>query len=145
MNRQKEQKKRDKSVVSYTMSRIRGQDTSIELRLRKALWAEGFRYRKNYRGCKGTPDIAFIRPKVAVFCDSTFWHGLDWPDKKKQIKTNREFWIRKIERNIARDISVNEELTKEGWLVLRFSDKEINKELEVCIEKVKNALVSRRL
>ncbi len=139
----KAKKEKDPSVVSYTMSRIRGRDTSIELRLRKALWAEGFRYRKNYRGCKGTPDIVFIGPRVAVFCDSTFWHGLDWSEKKKKIKTNRDFWIKKIERNMARDKKVNEELSNNGWLVLRFSDNEINKELEFCVAKVKEAIASR--
>ena len=143
MSKEEGKSRRDPRVVSYTMSRIRGKDTSIELKLRKALWAEGFRYRKNYRGCTGTPDIAFAKKKIAIFCDSTFWHGLDWSEGKKRIKTNRAFWIEKIERNIARDKRINKELAEAGWLVLRFSDKEINMNLEDCVKKIKDAIASR--
>lgn len=133
---------RDAKVVSYTMSRIRSKDTSIEVKLRKALWAAGLRYRKNFKGATGRPDIAFTKYKLAIFCDSTFWHGLDWDKRKKRMQRNREYWVKKIEGNIARDKRVNKELAKEGWTILRFSDTEIEKQLEECVEKVKQTVAS---
>jgi len=118
------------------MSRIRGKDTSIELRLRKALWKEGLRFRKHYKKAPGTPDVALVGTKVAIFCDSTFWHGYDWDDRKQALKSNRDFWIKKIERNIQRDQDVNEKLSNEGWVVLRFWDFEINKKIEDVIKQI---------
>lgn len=118
------------------MQAIKSKDSQIEIMLRKALWNKGLRYRKNVRSIFGTPDIAFIKKKVAVFCDSEFWHGYDWPNRKNSIKTNKAFWIAKIERNIMRDISVNEHLTKEGWIVLRFWEKDIKHNLQECVEQI---------
>ena len=88
--------------IHYNMSRIRSKDTQIEVKLRKELWSRGLRYRKNVRSVPGKPDVAFIGKKVAVFCDSEFWHGYDWDVRKAAIKTNREYWIPKIERNMER-------------------------------------------
>ncbi|MBE6521200.1 MAG: very short patch repair endonuclease [Thermoplasmata archaeon] len=85
--------------IHYNMSRIRNKDTKIEIQLRKELWSRGLRYRKNDKSVEGKPDIVFKGPKVAVFCDSEFWHGYDWEHWKYDIKTNRDFWINKIERN----------------------------------------------
>ena len=87
----------------YIMSRIRNKDTSIEVSLRKALWGAGIRYRKNYREIPGAPDIAITKYQIAIFCDGEFWHGKDWETKKARIKSNRDYWIEKIERNINRD------------------------------------------
>ncbi|SHJ14252.1 very short patch repair endonuclease [Lutispora thermophila] len=109
------------------MQAIKGKDTKIEIMLRKKLWEKGYRYRKNYKNLPGKPDIVFTKYKVAVFCDSEFWHGYNWEEKKKRLGTNREFWIRKIEKNMERDKRVNEELISDGWIVLRFWEKEIKK------------------
>ena len=84
---------------SKVMSAIRGKGTKIELRLAKALWSEGLRYRKNDRSVYGTPDLVFKGKKVAIFVDSEFWHGKDWNNQKDRIKTNSEFWQKKIENN----------------------------------------------
>ena len=92
------------------MQAIRSKDTSIELRLRKALWERGIRYRKNYKKLIGKPDIAITKYRIAVFCDSDYWHGYDWENRNQRIKSNREYWIPKIERNMARDQEVNEAL-----------------------------------
>ena len=89
--------------------------------LQKELWHRGLRYRKNAKTVYGKPDIAFIGKKIAVFCDSEFFHGYDWENKNKEIKSNRDFWIPKIEKNMQRDREVTEKLTSEGWTVLRFS------------------------
>ena len=98
--------KRDEATVSYTMSRIRGKDTSIEVKLRKALYEKGCRYRCNSKYIFGHPDISFKGVKVVVFCDSEFWHGKDFEENEKKILSNREYWIPKIKRNIERDNEV---------------------------------------
>lgn len=82
------------------MQAIRGKDTTIEMMLRKKLWEKGYRYRKNYNKIVGKPDIVFPKYKIAIFCDSTFWHGYNWEEKKKRIGTNREYWIKKIEATL---------------------------------------------
>ena len=121
--------KRDEATVSYTMSRIRGKDTSIEVKLRKALYEKGCRYRCNSKYIFGHPDISFKGVKVVVFCDSEFWHGKDFEENEKKIQSNRDYWITKIKRNIERDKEVNEKLTQEGYLIFRYWGGEIQKNL----------------
>ena len=118
------------------MQAVRSKDSEIELLLRKELWKKGLHYRKNVRAVFGNPDIVFLRKKIAVFCDSEFWHGFDWANRKNDIKTRREFWIPKIERNIARDKEVNEKLEADGWTVLRFWGRDIKKNPSGCAEIV---------
>lgn len=129
--------------IHCNMSRIKCKDTSIEIMLRKELWSRGIRYRKNVKDIPGKPDIAFKGKKIAVFCDSEFWHGYDWENRKYDIKKNREFWISKIERNIQRDIEVNRILEEQGWVVLRFWGNDIQKKLSECADLVEEALNSR--
>ena len=112
------------------MQAVKNKDSKIELLLRKELWARGLRYQKNSKKVFGKPDIVFISKKVAVFCDSEFWHGYDWDNKKNDIQSRREFWIPKIERNMQRDIEVTTRLTQEGWTVLRFWGNEIKHDLK---------------
>lgn len=126
------------------MQAIRSKDTSIEVMLRKALWARGVRYRKNYKKLIGKPDIAITKYKIAVFCDSEYWHGYDWENRNQQIKSHRDYWIPKIERNIARDREVTATLEKEGWLVLRFWERQIKKELSECVKIVLHAVEERK-
>ena len=135
--------KRDEATVSYTMSRIRGKDTSIEVKLRKALYEKGCRYRCNSKYIFGHPDISFKGVKVVVFCDSEFWHGKDFEENEKKILSNREYWIPKIKRNIERDNEVNEKLTKEGYLIYRFWGGAIQKNLDKCVTKILEGLSSR--
>ena len=128
-----------KEQISYNMKRVKSKDSEIELLLRKELWNRGLRYQKNVKTIFGKPDIVFKGKKIAVFCDSEFWHGFDWENRKDQIKSRRDFWIPKIERNIQRDIEVTEKLTETGWIVLRFWGKDIKKNCTKCadiIEKV---------
>lgn len=129
--------------IHYNMSRIRSKDTKIEVELRKELWSRGLRYRKNVKNVPGKPDIAFIGKKVAVFCDSEFWHGYDWEHRKNDIKTRREFWIPKIERNIQRDLEVNQLLEEQGWIVLRFWGKEIQKDVSGCADRIEKVVRER--
>lgn len=118
------------------MQAVRNKDSAIELMLRKELWSRGIRYRKNVKTVFGHPDIAFIRKKVAVFCDSEFWHGYDWEHKNTEIKSNRDFWIPKIERNIERDKEVNKHLEEQGWTVIRFWGNEIKRSTKACADLI---------
>lgn len=127
---------RDKKTVSYNMSRIKSKDTAIELLLRRELWQRGLRYRKNSKSLYGKPDIAFIRKKIAVFCDSEFWHGYDWEHRKSDFKKHQDFWIPKIERNMQRDREVTAALEQDGWVVLRFWGKDIKKNPSACADEI---------
>ena len=133
MNKTKEQ-------ISYNMQKIKNKDSQIELMLRKALWTRGLHYRKNVQSVFGKPDIAFISKKVAVFCDSEFWHGYDWENRKNDFKSHQEFWIPKIERNMERDNEVTQKLVSEGWTVLRFWGHDIKKHTEECADKIERAV-----
>ncbi|MBP8982599.1 MAG: very short patch repair endonuclease [Bacteroidales bacterium] len=126
------------------MQAVKSKDTLLELRLRKKLWEKGYRYRKNYKGLPGTPDIVLTKCKIAIFCDSEFWHGYNWAEEKKHIHTNKEFWTRKIERNIERDREVTKELESQGWIVLRFWGREIQKNLDGCIRRIEEAIQKRK-
>ena len=126
------------------MQAIRSKDTRIELALRNALWHKGIRYRKNYKELPGKPDIAITKYRIAVFCDSDFWHGYDWENRNQRIKSNREYWIPKIERNMQRDREVTAALEDSGWLVLRFWEFQIKKELDTCVDAVCQAVSERR-
>lgn len=126
------------------MQAVKSKGSKIEKALASALWSRGFRYRKNDKTVFGKPDFTFKKLKLAIFVDSEFWHGKDWDIKKEEHKSNREFWINKIERNIARDVEVNEELTKQGWVVLRFWGKEIIKNLASCVEKIESVIHAAR-
>ncbi len=130
--------KTKKFSSSYKMSRIHAKNTGIEKRLAIALRKHGLPgYRRNVRGILGTPDFCWKDKKIAVFCDSSFWHGYDWKNQIKTIKTRKKFWVNKIETNIDRDKRTNRKLRKEGWKVLRFWDFDINKDAEQCIAKIK--------
>jgi len=124
------------------MSRIRGKDTSIEVALRKALWARGYRYRKNYKELPGRPDIALTKYKIAVFCDSEFFHGKDWDMLRTKLETgkNPEYWIKKIERNIERDKEKDNLLKAKGWTVIHFWGKDILKDTEGCIRVIEEMI-----
>lgn len=130
---------------SENMRRIKSKDTSIEVRLRKELWARGYRYRKNCKDVTGKPDICFKGKRIAVFCDSEFWHGKYLAEGRYIPKTNKEYWIPKIERNMQRDKEVSQALSEEGWIVLRFWQKEIEKNLDECISKIEKCFVSAAL
>lgn len=125
------------------MQTIKNKDSQIELMLRKELWGRGLRYQKNSNKVFGHPDIVFIGKKVAVFCDSEFWHGYDWENRKKNFKSNTEFWVPKIESNMYRDAQVNHKLEDDGWLVLRFWGNDIEKNTSACADEIEKAVKAR--
>ncbi len=126
--------------IRFNMQKIKSKDSDIEKLLRKALWERGYHYRKNVKSVYGHPDIAFIGKKIAIFCDSEFWHGFDWENRRKDFKVRQEFWISKIEKNIARDKEVTKTLEKDGWTVIRFWGKEIKKNTDYCVSIIEKAV-----
>ena len=117
------------------MSHIKNKDTKIEVTLRKALWHKGYRYLKNVAALPGKPDIVLRGPKIAIFCDSEFFHGKDWDNRRPRLEksVHSDFWIKKIGRNIERDQEVNKQLTTMGWTVLRFWGNDILKNTSDCV------------
>ena len=132
-----------KEQISYNMQQVKNKDSKIEVLLRKELWSRGIRYRKNVNRIYGKPDIVFIGKKIAVFCDSEFWHGYNWEERKKDFKSHQEFWIPKIERNMERDAEVTAKLKSEGWTVIRFWGNEIKKNTAQCADIIEKAVHSK--
>lgn len=136
--------KLNKNQRSKNMRAIKCKGSKIELILAKELWKNNLRYRKNDKTVFGKPDFVFKKLKVAVFCDSEFWHGKDWNIRKNDFKSNKDFWITKIERNIQRDKEVNEFLLKNNWKVIRFWGEEIEKNPHICMLKVLKTIEKQR-
>lgn len=122
------------------MQAIKSIETKEEVLLAKALWNLGYRYRKNNKKIFGKPDISFSKYKIAIFVDGEFFHGKDWEKQKNRIKTNRDYWIPKIERNIQRDKEVTEYLLSINWKVIRFWSKEVKKNLSSCLEIIQQEI-----
>ena len=133
-----------KEQISRNMKSNKGKDTKPELLLRKELWRRGLRYRKNYKELYGKPDIVFLGARIAVFVDGKMWHGYDWEHQKDDFKSRRDYWIPKIERNIEHDYEVTQELISLDWLVMRFWDFEIKKNLQECADKIERAYNNRK-
>lgn len=124
---------------SETAKKIKSKNTLIELTLRKELWRRGYRYRIHDESVFGTPDIVFRKQKIAVFCDSEFWHGKKYLNGQG-FKTNKDFWGKKMKYNIQRDKEVNDKLKSNGWTVLRFWEKEIKEDADKCAFKIIKSL-----
>lgn len=126
----KEQRKKN-------MQRIRSKDTKAEIMLRKALWHKGLRYRKNYAKLPGKPDIVITKHKIAIFVDGDFWHARGHEEQPgEQIATNKTFWAAKLKANVERDRYINELLLEQGWLVLRFWESDVKKNMGICVDEV---------
>ncbi len=127
------------------MSKVRGRDTKAEVKLRKFLWSIGIRYYKNVKRLPGKPDIVIGKYRLIIFIDGEFWHGYNWHRKKHQIKTNRRFWIPKIERNMQRDAMINSFYKRKGWTLLRFWEHELKKEFNVCVIKILDVIEEKEM
>lgn len=131
----------------HNMSKIKGSNTKIEIVLRKALWDKGYRYRKNYKKLPGRPDIALTKYKIAIFCDSEFFHGKDWDILKPRLEKgkNPDYWVKKIERNKQRDIEKDQALQYLGWTVIHFWSKDILKNPEECIRVIEETIFEQKV
>lgn len=129
------------------MQNIKSKDTKIEVQLRKALWAKGYRYRKNDKKLPGKPDIVLGKYKIVIFCDSEFFHGKDWEVLKPRLEkgTNPEYWVKKIENNRRRDDEINKELAFEGWTVIRLWGKDIKNKLDECIKVIEDIIWEQKM
>lgn len=125
------------------MSRVRLKGGTAETVLAKALWRQGYRYRKNDKRLPGSPDIAILKYQIAIFVDGEFWHGKDWETRKERLKRNRKYWIEKIEENMARDRCNDQLLTRAGWTPIHFWEKEIMKNLPACIAEIEDAILTQ--
>jgi DNA mismatch endonuclease (patch repair protein) len=118
---------------SYCMSRIKGKDTGLEVRVRSELHKRGLRFRKHVKDLPGKPDIVFAGAKIAVFVDGDFWHGykfLSWEH------TVSDFWKMKISKNRQRDARSHQALREMGWKVVRLWQHELEKNFELSIDRV---------
>lgn len=129
------------------MQHIKSKDTTIEVALRKALWEKGYRYRKNYKRLPGKPDIVLTKYKIAVFCDSEFFHGKDWEIKRPKLLNSKDskYWISKIERNMERDRENEQRLLFLGWTVIRFWGKEILKNTHECVRVIEEVIFENQI
>ena len=129
------------------MQNIRSKNTEIELILRKALWKQGYRYRKNFNALPGRPDIVLTKYKIVIFCDGEFFHGKDWDILEARLKesNNSEYWIKKISRNKERDDEINKKLSFLGWKVLRFWGKGIKNNIDECIQVIEETVFAQKL
>lgn len=139
------EQKRNPDVTHRIMSSVRSKNTRPELRLRKALWHSGLRYRVNYKALPGKPDIVFTKYQVAVFCDGDFWHGHNWAIRgmnslEEELDGYSEYWRNKILRNIERDEENNRALRSLGWTVIRIWESDIKKNVDECVKSIKETL-----
>lgn len=121
---------------SYNMSRVKAKNSKPEMILRRAMWTRNIRYRLHDKSLPGKPDIVIKKYRLVIFVDGEFWHGYNWEERQKQIKTNRDFWIPKIERNMQKDRQTNRILTDMGYTVFRFWSREILKELPKVMNQI---------
>ena len=119
------------------MSRIKGKDTGLEMRVRSALHKQGFRFRKHVNELPGKPDVVFISPKVAVFIDGDFWHGYRFQSWEQKVSN---FWKKKITKNRDRDAKNHRMLHEMGWKVVRLWQHEIDGDFEGTIARIISAV-----
>ncbi|QQT61906.1 very short patch repair endonuclease [Sphingobacterium multivorum] len=130
---------------SCLMSKIRSYNSKPEIILRKALWSKNIRFRLHDKSLPGKPDIIIKKYKLAIFVDGEFWHGFDWKNNKDRIKSNRLYWIPKIERNMQKDMRVNKALRDMEYVVFRFWTQDILRNLPIVLNQIELFLETRKL
>lgn len=126
---------------SYCMSRVKGKDTGIELRVRSELHKRGLRFRKHVKDLPGRPDIVFSRAQVVVFVDGDFWHGYRLSSWEHKVA---DFWKEKIKKNRERDAKNRRRLRVMGWTVVRLWQHQVEKDFDGCIDRILLAVSSAR-
>ncbi|WP_031301539.1 very short patch repair endonuclease [Sphingobacterium paucimobilis] len=130
---------------SKMMSKMKSKHSKPEVLLRRALWAKNIRFRIHDNTLPGHPDIVIKKYKLAIFVDGEFWHGFEWKKNREQIKSNRLFWIPKIERNMQKDERVNRALREMNYTVFRFWSRDILKNLPTVLHQIELFLETRKL
>ena len=118
---------------SYCMSRIKGKDTGLEVRVRSALHRRGLRFRKHVKDLPGKPDVVFIKARVAVFVDGDFWHGYRFPSWEDKVS---DLWKKKINKNRERDAANHRRLRQMEWTVIRLWQHEVEEDFDACIDRI---------
>ncbi|MCU6756027.1 Very short patch repair protein [uncultured Eubacterium sp.] len=131
---------------SWNMSRIKGKDTKIEVKVRSWLFANGFRFRKNDRRYPGTPDVVLPKYRTVIFINGCFWHRHEGCRYATTPKTRTEFWQKKFDRNVANDIKHKEEMEAMGWNVITLWECELKKKqfeetMQGLAEKINNNII----
>lgn len=129
------------------MKNIKSKDTKIELKLRKALWQKGIRYRKHYEGLPGKPDIVITKYRIVIFCDGEFFHGYNWEEQRLRLEksNNSSYWIKKISRNIERDSAIDKKLSALDWTVVHFWGKYIIKHTDECVKYIEELIYEKEI
>ena len=127
--------------IRKRMSNVRLKNGKAETLLAKKLWYSGCRYRLNYKKLPGSPDIAITKYHIAIFVDGEFWHGENWAVRKTKLKKNREYWIEKIEENMARDKRVDMQIIELGWIPIHFWEKQVIKHTDDCVDSIMKIIV----
>lgn len=125
------------------MSKVKLKGGKAETAFAKALWHRGYRYRRNDKRLPGSPDIAVLKHRIAIFVDGEFWHGKDWTIRKERLNRNREYWIEKIEENIARDRRNDKQLQRLGWASVHFWEKDVLKHLQDCVDQIDELVLAQ--
>jgi len=118
---------------SFCMSRVKGKDTGLEMRVRSALHRRGLRFRKHVKDLPGKPDVVFRKARVAVFVDGDFWHGYRFPSWEDKVS---DFWKKKINRNRERDAANHRKLRQMEWTVIRLWQHEVEADFDACIDRI---------
>ena len=138
----KHPKSYDSTLETRTrMSRVKLKNGVAEQLLAKKLWHLGYRYRKNDKRLPGSPDIAIIKHRIAIFVDGEFWHGKDWETRKSRLQRNKEYWIEKIEENITRDKRIDKQLQSMGWVPVHFWSKDALKDADSCVSDIISIII----
>lgn len=125
------------------MSHVKLKRGVAETLLAKTLWHSGIRYRRNYKALPGSPDIAITKYRIAIFADGEFWHGYDWQNRKARLQRNKEYWIEKIEENMARDRRNDVKLFDMGWTPIHFWEKEVKKDVDGCAADIVSLIIEQ--
>lgn len=128
---------------SWNMSRVKSKDTSIEISVRKWLFANGFRFRKNYKKLPGHPDVVLARYKTVIFVHGCFWHRHDGCKDATLPKTRTDFWQKKFDKNVSNDSKTVESLKELGWNVIVLWQCQLEKDFENVMIGVKASLVQQ--
>lgn len=127
------------------MANVRLKRGRAETLLARALWHRGYRYRLNDKRLPGSPDIALHKYRIAIFVDGEFWHGQNWEERKARLRSNREYWIEKIEENIDRDLRNDRLLDCRGWASIHFWEKDVLRHLDDCVKEVEDLIIEQIL
>ena len=137
---------KSKEARSYNMSQIKSKNTKPEEKVRKYLFSQGFRYRKNDRRLPGCPDIVLPKYKTVIFVNGCFWHRHKGCKYSTTPRSNIEFWQTKFEKNMINDQKHAEQLLHDGWSIITIWECELNREhFQETMNNVMNTLISQNV